>query len=186
MLRRDFLKGSAAGLLLLNTPGHALGAGDLGHDLFTYFDSSPYILDIQRGDERYKIDLRHEAGHRIAAYLLRDVRANRQGYPNPAMLKLAAWSQAWIAANGSHTVLKINSGLRTRATNNSIEGAARNSRHLPDKDGMFYAMDIDPLGVDKKFFGELLATPRFGGVGWYNTHIHIDIRERPAYWGKRK
>lgn len=194
MLRRDFIKAMSASVALATVAQPELVfassnslANHVGNaeQLYQYMANSPYLLDIQRAGERYQVDLRYPNGVAIAAYMLRDIRANRQGYPNLDLLKLAAWSQAWLASQRSHTLLHINSGLRTQKTNSAIEGAARNSRHLPDSRGIFYAMDVRPEGVDRSYFGELISKPKFGGVGWYSTHVHFDIRDKVAYWGKR-
>lgn len=194
MLRRDFIKAMSCSValatatkpeILLASTSSVANLVSTPEQLYSYMGSSPYMLDLQRAGERYQIDLRYPNGVAIAAYMLRDIKANRQGYPNLDLLKLAAWSQAWLAAQKSYTLLHVNSGLRTFRTNSSIEGAARNSRHLPDHRGIFYAMDVKPEGVDRKFFGDLIAQPKFGGVGWYSTHVHFDIRDKVAYWGKR-
>gem|GEM_PF-5930494 len=97
------------------------------------------------------IDLRTDEGYRAAAWLLRDVRAgNVVGLPSIDTLFLAAWAQAWAAAHGVYAVLNIHSGLRTMRTNRAIEGAAQNSRHLPDRQLRFSAIDLDPFGLDRR------------------------------------
>ena len=52
------------------------------------------LLDIQRGSDRFQIDFSTPDGFRTAAWMLRDVRANRVGVPNVEMLQLAAWAAA--------------------------------------------------------------------------------------------
>ena len=171
--RREFVKGLAAAVAFVGTKevyGQAVGF-------------IPYTLDMQRGKERFLLDLRTAEGLRAAAWLLRDIRAgNVIGIPNMDTLRLAAWAQASLAAQGAHSVFNIHSGLRTLATNSSTEGHAQNSRHIPDSLMRFSAIDLDPIGINKVYFGNLIAQPRFGGVGWYSTHIHFDVREKPAYW----
>lgn len=192
MNKREFLKAFGAGAVAAATNKQVFAHSQWNPSQLQSFDPSvinwgddPYVVDLQRGQDRFQIDLRTKEGYRIASYLLRDIRAGRQGYPHIEMLRLVAWAQAWLAAYDRFTVIKITSGLRTKATNSSTEGAARNSRHLPNPEGVFYAMDVDPYGVDRNYFGQLISTPRFGGVGWYPHHIHFDIRNHPAYWVKK-
>lgn len=150
-----------------------------------FSEQEPFLLDAQRNGERFKIDLRTKEGYEAARYLLRDIRdGNTKGYPNPYLLRLAAWFQAYVAQNYQYTVLNITSGLRTSKTNSRIEGAAQNSKHLTDEFGFFHAMDVKPIGLDVGTAGEVMRLAKNGGVGWYNTHVHFDIREKTAYWGK--
>lgn len=171
--RRDFLKAFTAGVTLASTP---VCYGQVSAN-------DPHVLDIQRDRERLLIDLWTLEGRKAIAWLLRDVSAgNVIGIPNWDMLRLAAWSQAWLAAHAQHAVLVVHSGLRLPSTNARLERAALNSRHLPDSTMRFNAMDVYPYGIDKNYFGRLIAMPGFGGVGWYDSHIHFDTRERPIYW----
>jgi uncharacterized protein YcbK (DUF882 family) len=173
--RRDFVKGLAAGVAVV-TSASAMSQ-QIGF--------VPYSLDMQRNGERFLLDLRTREGLRAAAWLLRDIRAgNVVGLPNMDTLRLAAWAQAALAAQGTHSVFDIHSGLRTHATNLNTEGHHQNSRHLPNREMGFSAIDLNPIGINKEYFGNLIAQPKFGGVGWYSTHIHFDVRERPAYWRK--
>ncbi len=76
----------------------------------------------------------------------------------------------------------VNSAYRTKAHNKAVGGVS-NSQHLLGK-----AVDIhinnqkegDTLeALAKKYIG-------LGGIGRYNTFIHVDNREYNAYWDKRK
>lgn len=179
--RRTFLKDFAAGVGLatcgLVVPGGA------GAEESVAAPPEPFALDMQRAGERVLIDLRTAEGQRAAAWLLRDIRGgNVVGIPSPDVLRLLAWAQAYLAAYGTYTVLDAHSGLRLPRTNATTERAVQGSRHLPDRAGRFAAVDVFPLGINKTFFGQLAATPRFGGVGWYDSHIHFDCRPRPVYW----
>jgi len=140
------------------------------------------LLDIQRGSDRFQIDFSTPDGFRTVAWMLRDVRANRVGVPNVEMLQLAAWAQVVLAEHHAYTVFEVTSGLRTHHTNSTTEGAARNSRHLPDEHGQFYAMDIKPLGVNIDQLAKILQYPAFGGVGVYRSHVHFDIRDHATRW----
>lgn len=87
-----------------------------------------------------------------------------------------------MAKYGAYTVLDIRSGLRTRAHNANVENAATNSLHIPDRQNRFSAIDVHPYDIDLQYFGDLVKTAKFGGVGWYRSHIHFDCRKKPAYW----
>lgn len=172
--RRDFLKSFGAGIALVSSGGAFSASPQL---------AEPCVIDMMRRKERYLIDLRSPEGLRVASYLLRDIQAgNLQGTPDINTLRLAAWAQAWMAMYGTYTVLDIHSGLRTREHNARVENAATNSLHIPRAGNRFSAIDVNPYGIDREYFGKLVATTKFGGVGWYKTHIHFDCRPTPAYW----
>lgn len=172
--RREFLKYFGAGVAFASSGGAiASRAAQI----------EPCVIDMMRNKERFIIDIRSEEGLRIAAYLLRDVNGgNVIGIPDYNTLRLAAWAQAWMAKYGAYTVLDIRSGLRTRAHNAQVEKAAINSLHIPDRQNRFSAIDVHPYGIDLQYFGDLVKTAKFGGVGWYRSHIHFDCRKKPAYW----
>lgn len=174
MDRRKFILGTAATALLANMDHLAHAAHAPLHTL----------LDVQRGADRFQIDFSTAEGYQTAAWLLRDIRANQTGVPNIEMLQLAAWAQVVLAEHHSYTVFEITSGLRTHQINSVVEGAARNSRHLPDSTGQFYAMDIKPIGVNIDQLAKILQYPAFGGVGVYRSHVHFDIRDKPVRWRK--
>ena len=147
----------------------------------------PTLLDLQRAGERFQIDISTREGYKTAAWVLRDIRAgNKTGFPNIEMLQLAAWAQAVLAEHYQYTVFEVTSGLRTPGTNSAIEGAARNSRHLPDANQQFFAMDIKPIGAKIDQVTKILQHPAFGGVGTYNTHVHFDIRDKAVVWSRKK
>lgn len=144
-------------------------------------DYGPTALDLQRGSNRYQIDIATPYGYNAAAWLLRDVQANFVGLPNIDTLRLLAWAQAYIAAYGRHTVFIATSGARLISTNSHTEGAAQNSLHIPNPHREFTAVDLSPDNLDLSILGEIMKMPRFGGVGLYKTHVHVD-RGRYAIW----
>ncbi|MBU0542125.1 MAG: DUF882 domain-containing protein [Gammaproteobacteria bacterium] len=176
MKRRDLFKSSLCLALIQNL------------DSLAWATQSPSytLLDIQRGADRFQIDFSTPEGYRTAAWMLRDVRANRVGVPNVEMLQLAAWAQIVLAEHHAYTVFEVTSGLRTHHTNSITEGAARHSRHLPDENGQFYAMDIKPIGVNIDQLAKTLQYPAFGGVGVYRSHVHFDIRDYATQWRSKK
>lgn len=176
MNRRQFLAGISSGLLVAHM------------DKLAQASTAPLytLIDIQRGQDRFQIDFSTQEGYQTAAWLLRDARANQTGLPNIEMLQLAAWAQVVLAEHHAYTVFKVTSGLRTHHTNSIVEGAARQSRHLPDHNGQFFAMDIKPVGVNIDQLAKILQYPAFGGVGIYNSHVHFDIREKAVLWNNKK
>lgn len=176
MNRRQFL--AAAGSVLLVT--HL--------DKLAWATQTPHLtqLDVQRGPDRFQIDFSTPEGYKKAAWMLRDIRANKVGLPNIEILQLAAWAQVVLAEHHAYTVFEITSGLRTHSTNSIVEGAARNSRHLPDDNGQFFAMDIKPIGVNIDQLAKTLQYPAFGGVGVYSSHVHFDIRDYATQWRSKK
>lgn len=139
-------------------------------------DRVPTILWLQRSGESYRMDYATPEGYRAVRYMLRDQRANTVGHPSKRLLQILSWTQAWLAGYGVDSGYTVLSGLRLQSTNNSTEGAARNSRHLPDKDGTFHATDIRSPVVSTAYLGQLTALLRGGGVGFYlkKDFCHID------------
>lgn len=81
-----------------------------------------------------------------------------------------------VRAINGNTPLRVNSGARCQSHNQSI-GGSKNSQHLLGK-----AADLavkDPVEVARilcNFF------PNKYGVGVYCNFIHIDTREKSAFW----
>ena len=72
----------------------------------------------------------------------------------------------------------INSGYRCKSHNESVGGAPR-SWHL------LFATDISPEDGDQdKLIAlyNMAADLKFGGIGRYETHIHLDLRPKPLHW----
>lgn len=139
-----------------------------------------------RAGEQYYFDARTPEGFRVAQYLLRDIRANRVGFPHPNLLRSLAQIQAWWAQYGRHVRLDITSGLRTHQTNQRTEGAARASLHLPDEQGRFFAVDFRPGDVALDVAARWLRAAGVGGIGLYveRGFLHADAG-RPRAWVSR-
>ena len=78
----------------------------------------------------------------------------------------------------------INSGYRS-PTHNAAVGGVKNSMHI-----LGMAADIRPTAANaadlpelQRICDELNAE---GGVGFYNTFCHVDVRGRRARWDNRK
>lgn len=164
MNRRDFVKAVGASVLALTSlPAAAKPAS--------------WPLWMKRGKEEFRFDAATKEGFEIARYVMRDVRAGGvKGLPHLELLKQLSVAQSQFAAFGVHSLFRVNSGLRTHGTNNSIEGAARNSFHLPDKNGWFFAADIHPEGIaDLQRVAGWMRYLGMGGIGVYPSHLHVDV-----------
>lgn len=143
------------------------------------------VLDLQRADQRFRVDVSSKQGYQTAAWLLRDIKANNQmAWPSMNLLMWASYLQQALAVMHSYTVFEITSGLRTPATNQITEGSAQHSRHLPDQNNRFYAMDIKPLGASLDQLLSLASQSTQGGIGRYESHLHLDVRQHAARWQK--
>lgn len=133
------------------------------------------LLWVRRGKDEFQLDYTGEKGSRMVAWLLRDISANRQGIPDIRLLHTMSWIQTWLALHGHHVCYELLSGLRMPSTNNSIEGAARGSFHLPDKHGVFRAVDLRARPIPSAYIGKLAYLLKQGGVGFYSRDFtHID------------
>ena len=74
--------------------------------------------------------------------------------------------------------ITINSGYRTHARNNAVNGA-KFSQHLYGTAADIVVSGISPIEVTK--FAETLL-PNTGGIGTYSTFTHIDVRKEKARW----
>lgn len=103
--------------------------------------------------------------------LLRDVRANKAMVMDRDLIDSLFLIQAWLAKNGHHQPLMVNSGYRTESTNRSIEGAAKHSLHTVGE-----AADIWVPDLRTDSLRDLVASFGIGGVGFYPSKkfIHVD------------
>lgn len=71
--------------------------------------------------------------------------------------------------DGHNGRVRVTSGFRTRATNDSIEGAAHNSMHLVGR-----AIDFGLPGITPGAVADYVEWLEVGGVGRYAKHTHLD------------
>lgn len=146
----------------------------------------PTLLWVRRDGDEAQIDYSTDEGFRAIAWMMRDVRAGIVGRPHWRLLQQWSWMQAWLAEYGYHVRFDIHSGLRTKATNDSTEGASLTSYHLPDKQLEFRAGDFSTSTISSEYLGRLAWLSRQGGVGFYQRDfIHTDVRGYPASWRSR-
>ena len=90
---------------------------------------------------------------------------------NLVLLDILCGVQGWFRAYGVDKPLVINSGYRTKHTNDNTEGSAKNSMHLYGA-----AADIWMPGVPVDSIAKLGLYLKGGGVGFYPSRnfVHVD------------
>lgn len=122
----------------------------------------------------------YDPGYRLICWLLRDHKATlAEGYVRFDIVTIEAlWEvQQTLSLHGVSGPIIITSGYRTPETNAATEGAARNSQHL-------YARAVDMYigGVSMhELFDACYAREISGGIGYYDSHVHLDSGTR-RYW----
>lgn len=113
----------------------------------------------------------NESGYRLACYLLRDVRQNEVKNIDLRLLDLLCAMQAWLIYFGFKDPIIINSGFRTKKTNSSLEGSAKDSMHLYGK-----AVDFKVPGFSAVNLAKIASQFKVGGIGIYlnSNFIHLD------------
>lgn len=178
MLRREFLKKTAASLATIAVPGTGMCQS---------FWDYPRTLWLKRpasGEERrivywangnYLVD-----GYREACHILRDVRSDVTVAMDPVLLDILRGIQGWFEVAGIQRPIVLNSGYRTPKTNSLTEGAARASQHVSGK-----AADIWVPDVPADYLARLAAYLRGGGVGFYPSKgfIHVDSGQLRSWRG---
>lgn len=179
-LKSALLLGVVCAFLGLSAISHAqsLSPATKLHALFAAKGIQSRVLWLERPQSGESIRVEYARngillrdGYLKACLILRDVRANKVHPIDPGLLEVLSAIQSWLALQGVQRPIIILSGYRTEKTNDSLEGAARNSYHLK---GM--AADIRIDGVPSKKLAELVRLLSDGGVGVYqqSNFIHID------------
>ena len=83
--------------------------------------------------------------------------------------------------------IHIASGYRTPAYNAAC-GGVKNSQHLLGTAADIQIEGLKPSETQNIVRGFMIARKKGGGVGWYKTFTHIDIRpgKEVIFWDKRK
>lgn len=179
--RRFFLQSLCASALLLSLPGFAHAQS---HD----FWSQPRRLRLYRPQLNKTIDVIYWAngqlqweGYLQICYLFQDHRQRAVAAIDVRLLDLLCAMQAWTSYYGYDEPIQLNSGYRTQATNQRLEGAALNSMHLHGR-----AADVVFRGLPVSYIGQLAQHYSGGGVGFYpqSGFVHVDTG-RIRTWGKR-
>lgn len=185
LTRREYLR--ALGAVILVWSARPLQAANLDqgddHSRDAHIQDDDVIhqvgwpLWMSRGKESYYFDAMTPQGYEVARYLLRDIQAGGvRGNPDPWLLRALAQMQVWWAQYGYHVRFDVTSGLRTPKTNNSVEGAARASLHLPQRNWVFRAVDFRPGRVDPMLAARWARYAGIGGIGIYldRDFLHVD------------
>jgi uncharacterized protein YcbK (DUF882 family) len=127
-------------------------------------------------------------GHNRDAYLnlcwlMRDVQADRVFAMDRRLFDVLTGLQVWLARNGVQAPIEIHSGYRTRKTNNKIEGAALDSRHLIGQ-----AADISVPGVSNVKLAGMASVLGRGGTGFYvgKGFVHVDCGDERIWIDQKK
>ncbi|WP_157742725.1 YcbK family protein [Neisseria weixii] len=95
------------------------------------------------------------------------------------LLNLLYAMQEWARVSGKpDPIITINSAYRTPRRNATIEGAARNSLHMRGK-----AVDITMRGVTLNQLDQMAQYYKVGGIGVYDTFIHLDTGRYRSWRG---
>jgi uncharacterized protein YcbK (DUF882 family) len=181
MDRREFL-----GALAAAPVSQYLEVPIVGQD----FWSRPRTLDLQRKDtnERFAMTYWQNGsvdydGYKKACEMMRDAHVGEVVQMDMRLLDLICATQAWIKYYGYNVPFLIHSAYRSKRTNQRIEGAAKDSKHMYGQ-----AVDFTVPGVPAEYMGKLaqyfLKTDgKGGGVGFYQssqfTHMDTGVgRER--------
>ncbi|HEX3671628.1 MAG TPA: D-Ala-D-Ala carboxypeptidase family metallohydrolase [Candidatus Cybelea sp.] len=125
----------------------------------------------------------YEPGYREICWLMRDRHvAAAEGYVQFDIVEIEAlWEvQRTLALNGVYRPLVITSGYRSLETNQATEGAARNSMHLYAKAADMY---VDGISM-RDLFDTCWSRSISGGMGYYDTHVHLDSGTRRWWVGE--
>ncbi|WP_434778499.1 YcbK family protein [Neisseria sp. Ec49-e6-T10] len=191
MNRRAFLKQAIVGTVAVATSGSILTAAILcpGNAIAETIDQSFWykdrFLEIRRADTGEKQLLcfyrngQYDAEqYKAACWLFRDAKdQNSMVSMDVGLFNLLYGMQEWARQAGvSNPLITLNSGHRTARRNQSIEGAAHNSLHIPGQ-----AADITMRGVTINQIVAMAKHYHVGGVGTYSSFVHIDTG-RVRFW----
>lgn len=180
MQRRDFLSASAAALAAgIPAAARASSATSTGAERILWLRREGYGEEIR---VPFTVDGRtvYEPGYRQICWLMRDHAVPfAQGYVRFDVVAIEVmWEvQRVLAERGVRAPLVITSGYRCAQTNANTEGAARNSQHLYAK-----AVDMYVPGVStRELFAACWSRGLSGGIGYYDSHVHVDSGAR-RWW----
>ena len=111
-----------------------------------------------------------------------EFRCNHCGELHPSGVMPPRQLLDWLEEIRAHfgKPIHINSGYRCPVHNDNV-GGVRNSRHLAGDAADFYINGVTTASI-YEFCDTLIGSK--GGVGLYNTFVHIDARGERARWRK--
>lgn len=122
----------------------------------------------------------YDPGYREICWLMRDrYIAPAQGYVRIDIVEVEAlWEvQQALLLHGIRRPLVITSGYRSVQTNAATENAARNSMHCYAKAADMYVDGIS----SRELFDTCWSRAVSGGMGYYESHVHLDSGTR-RWW----
>lgn len=175
MNRRDFL---LKGVVLVATGAAGILVPDIAAASSSSFWTRDRTIVLRRAQtgEMKKIKFYQNGrllpdSYQKLCWMMRDVVAsNQMSSIDFGVFNLMYGIQEWARDAGvANPLITINSGYRTQAHNNNLEGAAKNSLHVK---GM--AADISVRGLNPEQVGKMASYYEIGGVGFYDGFTHID------------
>jgi len=121
-----------------------------------------------------------KTAHESLNHILRDRRNGKLCEMNPQLFDMM---HALAQELNTSEPFEIICGYRSPETNTMLHkashGVAKNSKHLTGD-----AIDLRLPGVKLSTLRDAARDLQMGGVGYYpkSNFVHIDIRDKPAYW----
>lgn len=115
-------------------------------------------------------------------HFMRDWRQSQECPMNPQLLDMM--HKLAVDVGNTDGRFDIICGFRSPKTNATLRqsnrGVAKSSLHMKGN-----AIDLNLKGTKLAELKEAARAMKMGGVGYYpkSNFIHIDIRDKPAYWG---
>lgn len=79
------------------------------------------------------------------------------------------------------SAIRVNSGYRCAAYNATIPNSAKKSQHIEGR-----AADLSPMNGDlaglRRAVSIVAQRRHIGGIGWYPTFVHVDVRSGRSRW----
>ncbi|WP_432263204.1 YcbK family protein [Cupriavidus sp. TMH.W2] len=173
MDRRDFLRLTTGGVLAACT--EPLFAG-MHNDFWDRPRRLWLTREVRKGvweevNEVYFFQGKlHWSGYKAICRLMRDVQANKDELMSPVLFDILRGMQGWYEINGQQRVIVVNSGYRTRRTNEAVGGVG-DSRHMRGGAGDIYFPNVPVSDM-----GRIAQRLQGGGVGFYpaSGFVHVD------------
>lgn len=138
-------------------------------------------LLLTRHNKTYSIPYFTENGYDRQAYLdlceiSKDTSADIAVEMDVNVFNIMFFTDKWFRKEGNKNPVILTSGYRSKKTNDSTEGASRNSLHLLGK-----GVDYSKSGISQYHLAYCSRYFGAGGVGIYTSHTHIDTGNERAW-----
>ena len=182
MFRTDFLVAITAATFAGLSPRAVRAATPDGTERVLWLRRSGYGDEVRAP---FCVDGRtlYDPGYKEICWLMRDREIPAaEGYVKIDVVEIEVlWEvQQVLGLMGVRQPLIVTSGYRSPETNAATEGAARNSMHIYGK-----AADMYVPGVStRQLFDICWSRERSGGMGYYDSHVHLDSGTRRWWVGE--